>query len=56
MSGHKYPRATKQIHFTTIINTTPEKSEALIDDTHDITNGLHLQARIINETSCDISK
>ena len=53
MAGHIYPRATQQIHFTTIVKSSPEEINSIILDTSSIKDGLILQERIIKEASCD---
>ena len=53
MAGHKYPRATKQIHFTTIVKSSPDEINSIILDTSDIQNGLSLQEKIMKEALCD---
>lgn len=53
MAGHIYPRATQQIHFTTIVNSSYEKINSIILNTSSIKDGLILQKKIINEALCD---
>jgi hypothetical protein len=53
MSGHIYPRATHQLHFTNIVNSSPEEINSILLDTSSIKDGLELQEKIIAEAECD---
>jgi len=55
MTGHHFSRATKQIHFTTIVNSSLEEINSIILDTSYIKNGLSLQDRISKEALCNNS-
>jgi hypothetical protein len=49
MSRHKYPNATKQIHFTDIVNSTDDELKTLLADNSDIVDGLKLQTQILKQ-------
>lgn len=53
MAGHNYPRATQQIHFSTIVSSSPLDLFLKKLDTSSIKDGLALQTRIIKEVLCD---
>ena len=49
MSGHNFPRLTKQIHFTDIINKSSEDLDELLEDKTELEEGEYYQALKVKE-------